>query len=301
MHPDIFSIGGFTLRWYGLFMASAVYLAFWWSSRTIQARGGGIVLKAFEDALVWAVLSGILGARFIYVATNWGDFEGKWGEVFALWHGGLSFHGGIIGGIVFLAFWSAKKGIPLRRSLDLLAPPAALGIVLGRIGNLMNGDDAAGRITLSSWGFTWPESAIGYSGTCSEWGVSLWDCPLGAVVRGPVHLSQAYGMAVGAILFVILWLGARQVKGEGWLSGSYILWYSVLRSLIEEPFRDNPLYLKVWEDPSFGGAALTLTQIVSIPLAVVGLWMVLSAKREAASPWTGSSWTPPPPPPENPA
>ncbi|MBC8514835.1 prolipoprotein diacylglyceryl transferase [bacterium] len=290
MHPEIFTIGSFTLRWYGLFMASAVFLAFWWTARTIRSRGGGLEPKSFEDGLVWAVISGIVGARFVYVATNWSDFQDSGGEVFALWHGGLSFHGGIIGGILAFAVWGAKKKIPLRRLLDLLAPPAALGIILGRMGNVMNGDDAAGRLTDSPLGFTWPESATGYSGTCSKWGVSVWDClnQGGEIVRGPVHFSQLYGMAVGAILFGILWWGGKKLREEGWLSGSYIMWYSVLRSVIEEPFRDNPLYLKVWEDPSFGGASYTLTQLVSFPLALVGLWMVLSAKGKGPSPWTGN-------------
>ena len=105
----------------------------------------------------------------------------------------------------------------------------------------MNGDDAAGRLTNLPIGYTWPERAYGFSSFCPNPGETISNCSM-ELIRGPVHLSQVYGMMVGLILFLILWIGTRQPKHEGWLTGQWLIWYSLLRSVIEEPFRNNTIY-----------------------------------------------------------
>lgn len=298
MHPEVFTIGTFSLRWYGVFMAGAAALGFYWATKQIRRRGGGLDLEPFLDAYVWAIVAGILGARAVYVLTNWATYQDQPLSVIYIWQGGLSFHGGIGGGILFFAFWCARQRLPLVRVVDLLAPAAALGVVLGRLGNLMNGSDAAGRLTSLGIGYTWPDWAAGYQGTCSEWGKTVAECLFagGEIVRGPVHLSQAYGAAVGLLLFLVLWQGAKTSRHEGWLTGWFILGYSLLRTFLEEPFRDNPVYLKVVENPEVGMAMLTLTQIASIPLAILGAWVLWRYRPFPASPWTGAAAAPPPEP-----
>lgn len=286
MRPDVFSIGGFTLRWYGVFMAAAAAFGYWWATRAVRKRGGGLEVGPFQDAVIMAVVWGIVGARAIYVLTNWGDYAPDPVAVFRIWEGGLSFHGGILGGLGYLWAWTGRRGLPLARAMDVLVAPAAFGVVLGRVGNLMNGSDAAGRMTSWPIGYTWPEWATGYYGVCPEWGQGVYDCTV-PLVRGPVHLTQVYGMLVGALLFGLIMWAARTPRPEGWLSGLFVAGYSTLRFVLEEPFRDNPIYVKVWEDPAAGAAMLTLAQLVSIPLAALGFWLMARAKGREASPWTG--------------
>jgi phosphatidylglycerol:prolipoprotein diacylglycerol transferase len=131
----------------------------------------------------------------------------------------------------------------------------------------------------------------GYPGIC-DLGA---DTPLsqcvtlgGEIVRGPVHFTQIYGALVGVLLIPILWWSFRRLQSPGFVFWHFVLWYSVFRSVIEEPFRDNPLAWRVFlsEGPTGIGVGLfTLTQLASIVLILVALYMLLtlSPSREAKS------------------
>ena len=289
MNPEFFSIGDFSIRWYGICMASTVFISWWWSARWIENnKKAGLDKKEFEDGLFWAVVWGIIGARLVYVLTNLSKYDNLLDSL-QIWKGGLSFHGAIGFGILYWWFWTKKRNIKLTRVLDLLAYPSAIGIIFGRIGNFMNGDDAAGRLTNLPIGYTWPERAYGFSSFCPNPGETISNCSM-ELARGPVHLSQVYGMMVGLILFLILWIGTRQPKHEGWLTGQWLIWYSLLRSVIEEPFRNNPIYWKLFENPEIGFSILTLTQIVSILIIAIGVLVLKITEKNPTSPWTGLNY-----------
>ena len=296
MDPIFVTIGPLELRWYGLLIAGGVLLGAVWGVRL--ARGRGLDPAWMLDMTPWMVLAGLVGARIVYVLTSPGAFFGPGGDplrAFAVWEGGLSIHGAVAGVVLVLAWGARRQRYDVWRYLDVLAPVMALGIIGGRLGNFMNGTDTSGRLTEWPIGFTWPEPGTatlgavgrflfgenmwtGFPGVCSEGSyIPLWQCT-GEIVRGPVHLTQFYGFLVGfLLLFIIVW-ALRRSATPGYVFWQFVLWYSVLRFTIEEPFRDNPLFWNVYladglDQPGIG--LFTLTQLFSIPLILIALYMLL--------------------------
>lgn len=299
MDPILFSIGPLAIRWYGFLIALGVFFGALWALRWAAQRE--LDPDKLLDMAPWLMISGLIGARLVYVVTSPGAFFGPGGNplsAFAVWQGGISIHGGVLG--IMLAAWIFCRihRIDMWAYLDVMTPIGALGIIGGRIGNFMNGTDTTGRLTGWPIGFTWPDpgtdtfGAIGrflftdqlwaaYPGICSLGSsVSLQSCVAqgGEILRGPVHLTQIYGALVGVLLIPILFWAFNRSRAPGFLFAHFVLWYSLLRSLIEEPFRDNPVFWQVFlseglDAPGIG--LFTLTQLVSIPLVLVALYALL--------------------------
>jgi phosphatidylglycerol:prolipoprotein diacylglycerol transferase len=167
--------------------------------------------------------------------------------------------------------------------LDVLTPVGALGIIGGRIGNFMNGSDTGGRLTDWPIGFVWPEPGTQTFGAFGRlvFGDTLWQygppicqsIPFGDPCR--VHLTPLYGMIVGVILIFIIRWALRRSRTPGYTFWQFVLWYSLLRSVIEEPFRDNPLFWDVYLNNQAGIGLFTLTQLMSIPLILIALYQLL--------------------------
>ena len=127
MHPILFYLGSFPVHAYGVMVALAFLAGLW--TATLRARREKISGEIIGDITLWIMLGGILGARAIYVATYWKDefAGGKIFEIFAIWHGGLVYYGGLIGatlaGIIYLRW----KKLPLWKIADIFAPSIALG------------------------------------------------------------------------------------------------------------------------------------------------------------------------------
>lgn len=296
MDPILLQIGPFAIRWYGALIAVGVLVGTMWTLRAARRRE--IDPDAILDLAPWLVVAGILGARLVYVLTSPSAFFGPGGSIvdaFKVWQGGISIHGGILG--VLLATWifSRVRDLEFWSVMDVLTPVGALGIIGGRIGNFFNGSDTTGRLTGWPVGFTWPEPGTdtfgavgrfvfgdelwaGYPGVCSLGSyVPLNECLQrgGEIVRGPVHLTQFYGALVGVILIPILFWALRRSRTPGFVFAHFVIWYSVLRSVIEEPFRDNPLFWQVWLSEGFnapGIGVFTLTQLISIPIVLVAVY-----------------------------
>jgi phosphatidylglycerol:prolipoprotein diacylglycerol transferase len=181
-----------------------------------------------------------------------------------------------------------------------MTPVGALGIIGGRLGNFMNGSDTTGRLTGWPVGFTWPEPGTNTLGAFGRlvFGENLWTgypgtCSLGSsvpfsrclevggeIVRGPVHLTQIYGALIGVILIPILVWAFSKSRVSGTVFWQFVLWYSVLRSVIEEPFRDNPLYWNVFLSEgldALGIGLFTLTQLVSAVLILIAAYLLFTA------------------------
>ena len=302
MDPILVQIGPLAIRWYGALIALGAAVGTIWSVRVAKRRG--IDPEPLYDMAPWLVLGGLIGARLVFVATSPHaifDHGGSLWDVFAIWKGGGSIHGGVLG--VALAAWIYARNhrLEMWRYLDLLTPVGVLGIIGGRIGNVMNGDDTTGRLTGLPIGVTWPTpgaetfGAVGrlvfgdglwraYSGTCDLGSDVAWSqCEAlgGAIVRGPVHFTQAYGALVGLLLIPLLWWAFRVPRPPGFVFWQFVLWYSVLRAVIEEPFRDNPLAVRLYLSEgtdALGIGLLTLTQIASTFLIALA-WIVLHRMR----------------------
>ncbi len=271
MDPIFIEIGPLTIRWYGLLITAAIFIGYTIAERIVKARGHDVEL--FSQAAFWAVIAGVVGARVVYVLTSWQDFAGDPVRALYIWQGGLSFHGGILGGIAVFYFFAKRHGAPVYDYLDAALPGVALGIIAGRIGNLMNGSDTVGRLTTLPLGFTWPDWAVGFPGICTSTGDLAWGYCAGEIVRGPVHLTQIYGALVGLILLVLVWRWLKRGT-PGYAFWNFVLAYSLLRSLIEEPFRLNPLWWPVYQNDQLGIGLFTATQLVSIPLILVAWYML---------------------------
>jgi len=299
MDPIMISLGPLAIRWYGFFIAAGVLLGTLWA--TSEARKRDLDEEKLLDMIIYLVIAGLIGARLVYVLTSPARFFGENGNpiaAFYVWEGGISIHGGILGIMIATWWYSRVHNLNMWAYLDVMTPAGCFGIIGGRLGNFMNGSDTTGRLTGWDIGFTWPEPGTdtfgafgrvifgdnmwaGYPGTCSLGSnVSLSSCLAqgGEIVRGPVHLAQFYGLAVGVILTFIIWWAFRRSQTPGFAFWQFILWYSVLRSIIEEPFRDNPLFWNLYLSEGInapGIGLLTLTQIASIPIILVALFMLL--------------------------
>src|SRR5690606_16631585 len=138
LDPVIFQLGPFALRWYGLFMAISIAAGFYYFLR--DAKRLGHDPDFIYNAALIALIAGIAGARLVYVATNWDLYATFPWAILRIDHGGLSFHGGIIGGVLAGGLYVAMKGKDYRELADLAVPGIGIGIALVRIGNLINAE-----------------------------------------------------------------------------------------------------------------------------------------------------------------
>ena len=254
VHPNIdpiaFSIGPLAVRWYGL-MYLAGFAAGWaLGLRRIDRGVAPVTRKQFDDLLFLAVLGVILGGRLGYVLFyKPGYYAAHPLEMLALWQGGMSFHGGLIGVMAAMLFAARRHAIAYLRLMDFVAPLCPLGIGAGRLGNFINGE-LWGRVT---------------------------DVPWGMQFRGagdaPRHPSQLYEFALeGLILFVLLWWFSSRPRPAGQVSGLFLIGYGTLRFIAE--FAREP-------DAFLGLLALGLTmgQWLCLPMIALGIGLFAWSRR----------------------
>ncbi|MFA5550391.1 MAG: prolipoprotein diacylglyceryl transferase [Trueperaceae bacterium] len=305
MDPIFLQIGPLAIRWYGLLIAGGVLLGSVYALRYAAQRG--LDTEKLLDMAVWLVVAGVIGARLVYVLTSPSAFFGPGGnplDAFKVWQGGVSIHGAVIG--VMLASWLYARAHKLNMwsYLDVMSPVAGFGIIGGRLGNIMNGTDTGGRLTNWPIGFTWPEpgtetlGAFGrfvfgenmwsaFPGVCADGSyIPLWQCT-GAIVRGPVHFTQLYGVFIGVAVLLITFWALRRSTRPGYAFWQMVLWYSVLRAVFEETFRDNPLMLNVYladglDQPGIG--LFTVTHVASVVIIAAALYMLARSKAQPELP-----------------
>lgn len=248
MWPELCRIGPFTLHTYGALMAMAFLLAVGLAQ---HATRDPRQLRALDDAAimdwaVWAMIGGILGGRLLYVASNLRVYLADPIEVFALWHGGLIWYGGLAGGIAATAWWLREHRKAFPPAADQLIPFVALGHAVGRIGCFANGC-CDGAPTVAWWGITFPGSTQ-------------------PVV--PVQLLESAGLV---LLYVILraWQCPAVLQHPGRIFGGYLIGYGLIRWVVEG-WRTNERLWLGW----------TLSQLISVGLILGGL-VLLSRKRQA--------------------
>ena len=289
MDPILIQLGPLAIRWYGLLIALGVLLGSMWSLR--EARRRGMDTDALLDMAPWLVIAGLVGARLVFVLTSPAPYFGPGGrplDAFAIWQGGGSIHGGILGIVVAVWILSRRKGMSMWSVMDVLSPIGAFGIIGGRIGNIMNGSDTGGRLTEWPIGVAWPEPGTETLGAFGRFvfGENLWQYgpPVCRTVPAGepcvVHLTPVYGIIVGLLLIPILLWAFRRSATPGFVFAVFALSYSLLRSVLEEPFRDNPLFWPVYENLEAGVGFFTLTQLVSIPIILIAGYALLALDRE---------------------
>jgi len=257
-------IGPLAIHWYGLTYLVAFGLFVWLGvlrTRQPQYAAIGWTRRDIEDLLFYGVLGVVIGGRLGYVLFyKPGYYAANPFEIFAVWKGGMAFHGGLLGAIGALALFARVKGRPSLEGADLVAPCVPTGLASGRIGNFINGE-LWGRPADPSlpWAMIFPQS--------------------GSMV--PRHPSPIYQFLMeGLLLFVLLWIYARKPRGLGQVSGAFLFGYGVFR-FIAEYFREPDAFLGL---RAFGWSQ---GQWLSVPMILIGAmlwwWGRDRAGRNAAS------------------
>ena len=256
MHPILFHLGSVPVHSYGVMTALAFVFGLW--TATLRAKRVNVSGEMIADVTLWLMIGTILGARTVYVVTYWKDqFAGQpLTEIFAIWHGGLVYYGGLIGattaGIIYLRW----KRAPLWKIADVIAPSIALGSVFGRIGCLLNGC-CFGRACDAPWAISFPA-----------------DNPLHPPTT-PVHPTEIYDALLNFALYLFLaWLFRRR-KFDGQIFATYLICYAITRSFVEH-FRGD-------YNDAHHHLGLTPAQLVSVPIFLTGLALAVILSRRPAT------------------
>lgn len=243
--PIAFRAGPVLVHWYALsyLVAFGLYLLL---AFTRAGKSGFTLTRAQAiEALIEGELGAFLGGRIGYVLFyNLPLYLAHPLLVFAVWDGGMSFHGGLIGAVLMLAWTARREGVTVFAVTDFVAPLIPLGLGAGRIANFVNGN-LFGRVCHGA--FPW----------CAYFPYG------GDVLRYPSQLFEAAGE--GLLLFVILWLFSRRPRRAGAVSALFLIGYGIIRFSLE--FLRQP-------DPQLGFVAfgwMTMGQLLSIPMVAAGL------------------------------
>lgn len=250
--PIIFSIGPLAIRWYSLAYIAGLILG--WQYMGLLIRQGAFQLKQIDvdDFLFWATLGVIVGGRLGYVLFYKPAFYlSNPGSILSVWEGGMSFHGGFLGVVIFGYLFARRRKIEALKLADLVACASPIGLFFGRIANFINGE-LFGRPTDVSWGVIFPNG--------------------GPVPRHPSQLYES--LLEGLALFIILYLFSRREEiraRSGFLTGIFLIGYGAAR-IIAELFRQPDLHLGFL---SFG---TTMGQWLSLPMIAAGIFFIIKSK-----------------------
>jgi phosphatidylglycerol---prolipoprotein diacylglyceryl transferase len=256
--PVAIAIGPIAIRWYALAYVVGL-LGGWFYARRLAAREKlwrpvrAPTATEIDDLIVWVAFGIVLGGRLGYVLFyNLPAFLANPIEIFAVWHGGMSFHGGFLGAILALVLFSRSRRLNPLAVLDLAAVVTPIGLFFGRIANFVNGE---------LWGRPAPDFPYAFV------------FPNGGPV--PRHPSQLYeAFAEGLVLFIVMGIAARTFgfRRPGLLGGIFVTGYAIARITCEF-FREPDPQLGFL----FGGA--TMGQLLSLPMVLVGLTVIVLAWR----------------------
>jgi len=258
LDPVLLQIGPFSLHWYAIAYIAGLVLGWRYilrmidTSRLWEGSKAPMTKLHIDDMLLWAALGVILGGRLGYVLIyKPAYYLSNPLEIFAVWHGGMSFHGGAFGVLIALFLFAHRHKLNPLSLLDVTSAAAPIGLFFGRIANYNNGE-LWGRVTDAPWGLIFPGQ--------SE----------------PRHPSQLYEAALeGLVLFIVLRViiyryGA--LKRPGTVLGGFVMGYGIARSIVE-CFREPDAQIGyLW-----GG--LTMGMLLSIPMAVAGALIVWKAPQ----------------------
>lgn len=255
--PVMLSIGPIDIRWYSLAYLFGIIAAWILIIQNVKKYNLDLTRAQLDDMIFNITLGIILGGRIFYVLFyNFEMFLSSPLEIFALWHGGMSFHGGLVGAILGIYYSARKTKHPFLMLSDLAALYTPIGLFLGRLANFVN-DELWGRVSDVPWAVKFPNG--GYL---------------------PRHPSQIYeALLEGVLLFALLnflWRFKCVREKNGVISGVFLAFYALCRILIEN-FREPDGQL------GFIVAHITMGQILSLPFLVAGILIVVYACRKNLS------------------
>lgn len=249
INPVAVAIGPLKVHWYGIMYL----LAFWCEYLILKASAGwrGLVLDAEEvgDFLGYAILGVVLGGRLGYVLFyNPAQYLSNPFEILAVWHGGMSFHGGLLGTFVAGWLWCRRKGISYMQMCDAVVVGVPAGLGLGRLGNFINGE-LWGKPTDLPWGIVFPTGG-----------------PL------PRHPSQLYELVLeGLLLLGVMLLVGRRRLPRGFLTGLFLTGYGASRMFVELFRNPDPQFITTTNPAGHVLGPFSMGQLLSLPMILLGL------------------------------
>jgi len=260
-----FSVFGLPIRWYALAYLAGIFVGYWYLLKLIAQPGAPMARRHADDMIFYAMLGIIVGGRIGYVLFyNLGNYLQHPVEIFKLWDGGMSLHGGVAGVLIAIWYVTNKEKLSFLRFCDYIACVVPFGLFFGRLANFVNGE-LWGRPTTVPWAIIFPRSGT----------------------MDPRHPSQLYeagleGIVMFAILAFLFWRTDARYK-PGFLFGMAAIIYGLSRFSLEfvrEP--DVQLGTLSW--------GLTMGQTLTVPMLAAGVWLVLTAKgrRQRIEPIAGT-------------
>lgn len=245
-------IGSFPIRWYGLMYLVGILTAWLLGNYRIKHNNNSLLTlnqESFTDLLIYMVFGLLVGGRLGYMLFYQLEvlFTQPW-QLFLLWQGGMSFHGGLIGAAIGIIYFCYKNSQDFFVLADFIAPLAPPAFFFGRIGNFINGE-LWGKPTEADWGVIFPMA--------------------GNIPRHPSQLYEGFLEGIG--LFFILWFFSKKDVPKMATSGLFLVGYGVFRFIVE-----------FWRVPDqhIGYVAfnwLTMGQLLSIPLIILGSFFIIYA------------------------
>ena len=262
----LFRIGSFELRWYSLAYLAGIMLGYWHLTRMIKAPGAPMAQRHADDLFFYCTLGIILGGRLGYATFYTGGSSTEpslWlhpAEMIKLWHGGMSFHGGLIGVLLALAWVSWRNKLDFLRVADYIAVCVPFGMLFGRLANFVNGE-------------LWGRVVTGYV----PWAMVFPDAP----DQLPRHPSQLYeagleGLLMIVVMLLLFWKTRARFR-PGLLVGVFTVGIASARFVVEF-FREPDKQLQQFAQVT----GLSMGQWLTIPLILLGLFFVVRALSKPA-------------------
>jgi len=256
INPVLLELGPFQVRYYGLFYALGFVIAYFLINYLAKRKELQITKDDVADFLVYVIAGVVGGARLIYVFVyNPLFYLQNPLEIIAVWHGGLSFHGGLLGAIAATYLFCKRKKIEFYDIADIAVLPVALALALGRIGNFINGE-LYGRLADASW--------------CIDYSRNKFVENLPSGCR---HPSQIYASIKNLLIFAVLWFIKDKKLPKGFMFWSFVALYSLFRTIVE-------FFRQPDEQIGFIFNYFTMGQLLSFPLFLMGLYMLFRLKRK---------------------
>ena len=259
LDPVAIDLGFFKIRWYSLAYLAGIIIGWWYLLKLIAQPGSPLARRHADDLVFYVTLGIILGGRIGYIAFYQPAILRDPLDIFKLWEGGMSFHGGVIGVSTALFILAWKERLSWLRIHDYIACCIPFGLFFGRLANFVNGE-LWGRETDVPWAMRFPEIHNGI-----------------LAIGPPRHPSQLYeagleGIVLGLVLWFLFWkTQARYQPGK--LVGTFLLGYGLSRFTVEF-FREPDQQLMQFAHET----GLSMGQWLTVPMIVGGLYLIVTAK-----------------------
>lgn len=275
---DLSVFGWFTIpiavHWYGLMYLGGFLGGWWLGKRRLAAGRLPVNAEQYSDLIFYVMLGVIVGGRVGYMLFyGWAQALSDPASILRVWEGGMSFHGGLLGVLFAGLWWSRRNNIHFFDTVDFVAPLVPIGLGLGRLGNYIGGE-LWGKHTDLPWGVIFPKALDALGKTPEELKAMYVAGQLNHEARHPTQLYEL--LLEGVVLFTVLWLYSAKPRRRYAVSGVFALLYGLFRFAVE--FVREP-------DAQIGYLAfgwVTMGQILSTPLILVGIGLLWLSRRQAA-------------------